>query len=196
MQPRATWLFARSTIGRIVRLRFWNSSRRLRHLNDHLADLYCWRLSEEKVVVFLEFSDGPSRVRVPMRAGFTTSELLVGLCWLSLLLLLLGIWGGMGFLCWIALTVGILAVGHVVYRYYVEPIVALHSVPCERCARAGQYKVERQVKRRIWRCACGAQYSFAGPTLWVEDDSSVAHAYMRWKWWGEGKWRPAAPALG
>jgi hypothetical protein len=124
-----------------------------------------------------------------MRGGITTIESLAGLFWLALLLVLVFLWGAWGIVAWTALTVAILAIGNVLYRYYVEPIVELDSVPCGRCGQANQYQVERQGKCRIWRCACGAEYSFAGPTLRMGHGTQELRPYMRWKWWGKGRWR-------
>jgi hypothetical protein len=125
-----------------------------------------------------------------MRRGITTSELLAGLFWLAVLLVLVRIRGVSGFVIWIALTAAILAIAHVLYRYYVEPIVELDSVPCGSCGEVNRYEVELQGNRRLWRCACGAEYSFAGPTLRREHGTPAPRPYMRWKWWGKGRWRP------
>ena len=140
---------------------------------------YCLSLTERFIIMH------------SIRAGITVSEMLVGLCWFSLMGLLVLIWGGIGFVAWLAFTTAILAIGTVLYRYYVEAIVELDSVPCQDCGQVGQYKVERQGKRRIWRCACGEEYSFAGPTLRIARGTSGPRPYLRWKWWGKGRWCPA-----
>lgn len=127
------------------------------------------------------------------RDAITAVETLIGLCWLLLLLAVTGLWGPVGVVGWIALTSTVLAAGHVLYRYWTEAIVELDSAPCKLCGHVGQYNVERQDKRRIWRCACGAEYSVAGPTLHVVDGGSGTCPYLRWKWWGKGRWLPAVP---
>ena len=130
------------------------------------------------------------------RTANTTFELLVVLGWLMVLLALIIRWGWLGFLAWVSLTAAICAFINVLYRYYVQAIAKLDSAPCAGCGRVGGYEVELQGKRRVWRCECGATYSFAGPTLRVLRNGLKPRPYLRWKWWGKGKWYPASPGAG
>jgi hypothetical protein len=123
-----------------------------------------------------------------VRRGQTDFEVCVVVGWLLVLLALIIRLGWLGFPVWVGLTAAICAVINVLYRYYVQAVVKLDSAPCASCGKVGGYKVDRQGKRRTCRCECGATYSLSGPTLCVVQSGLGPRPYLRWKWWGEGKW--------
>lgn len=128
---------------------------------------------------------------MPNRRGITTAEFNIGVVWFLFLAAFLARWGWLGVPAWLGLTAAVLSVCHWLYRYSVEPVVESDTFPCATCGRTGRLEIE--VPTKVWRCDCGARYSFRGPTLLVRRDGGPPLPYLRWKWWGEGRWRVLSP---
>jgi hypothetical protein len=128
------------------------------------------------------------------RAGQTLAELLVGMVWLAVLLGLYLAWGWVTAVVGLAASVALLYTGSLISRYHLDGSFQVQSAPCARCGKVGEYAMVQLRPRRECRCACGTAYVFSGPTLCIVQDGAPPRPYLRWKWWGKGRWRSVGPA--